>query len=107
MVTEPRGYWPATTMLSYRNALRGPAPSQTWPATGAMTRRAESCALWRLDCTPPRPEPPPELVPLPHSFRELEPAAATHGGILVRCAEAARALLAEPREVGVLHGGPC
>ena len=28
----------------------------------------------------------------------------THGGILVRCAEAARTLLAEPREVGVLHG---
>ena len=28
----------------------------------------------------------------------------THGGILARCAEAARALLSEPREVGVLHG---
>ena len=52
----------------------------------------------------PRPEPLPELAPLPHWFRELEPAAATHGGILVRCAETARALLAEPREVGVLHG---
>jgi len=52
----------------------------------------------------PRPAPPPELVPLPYWFRELEAASATHGGILVRCAEAARALLAEPREVGVLHG---
>jgi len=52
----------------------------------------------------PRPEPPPELIPLPYWFRELETASATHGGILVRCAEAARALLAEPREVGVLHG---
>ena len=28
----------------------------------------------------PRPEPLPELIPLPHWFRELEPAAATHGG---------------------------
>ncbi|GEO17496.1 hypothetical protein MAE02_51920 [Microvirga aerophila] len=39
-----------------------------------------------------------------HWFRDLEPAAAAHGGILVQCAEAARTLLAEPREVGVLHG---
>jgi streptomycin 6-kinase len=38
----------------------------------------------------PRPEPPPELAPLPHWFRELEPAAANHGGILGRCAETAR-----------------
>jgi streptomycin 6-kinase len=52
----------------------------------------------------PRPEPLPELIPLPHWFRELEPAAATHGGILARCAETAHVLLAEPREVGVLHG---
>jgi streptomycin 6-kinase len=51
-----------------------------------------------------RPKPPPELVPLPHWFRELQPAAAIHGGILARCAEVAQALLAEPREVGVLHG---
>lgn len=52
----------------------------------------------------PRPKPLPDLVPLDHWFRELEPAAAVHGGILVRCAATARSLLAEPREVGVLHG---
>jgi streptomycin 6-kinase len=52
----------------------------------------------------PRQKPLPELVPLPHWFRDLEPAAATHGGILVRCAEAARALLAAQREVVALHG---
>jgi streptomycin 6-kinase len=52
----------------------------------------------------PRPEPLPELVPLKHWFRELEPAAATHGGILACCAETAHTLLGEPREVGVLHG---
>lgn len=52
----------------------------------------------------PRPTPPPELIPLSRWFRELEPAAATHGGILARCAETARALLADPREVVVLHG---
>lgn len=52
----------------------------------------------------PRPAPRPDLIPLEPWFRELAPAAASHGGILDRCAEAARALLAEPREVGVLHG---
>lgn len=52
----------------------------------------------------PRPKPLPELIPLAHWFRELEPAAAAQGGILVRCAKTAQALLAEPREVGVLHG---
>jgi streptomycin 6-kinase len=52
----------------------------------------------------PRAKPLPELVPLGHWFRELDGAAAAHGGILVRCAEAARALLSEPREIGVLHG---
>lgn len=52
----------------------------------------------------PRPKPPPELVPLAHWFQALEPAATTHGGVLVRSAEAARELLAEPREIGVLHG---
>ncbi len=46
----------------------------------------------------------PELVPLPVWFRELEPAAASHGGILIRCAEEARHLLAEQREMTVLHG---
>jgi len=51
-----------------------------------------------------RPKPYPDLIPLVYWFRDLEPAAAAHGGVLVQCAEAARALLAEPREVGVLHG---
>jgi len=52
----------------------------------------------------PRSQPLPRLVPLSQWFAELAPAAAAHGGILVRCAEEARALLSEPREVGVLHG---
>ncbi|MBC4013957.1 aminoglycoside phosphotransferase family protein [Siccirubricoccus deserti] len=52
----------------------------------------------------PRTKPLPELTPLAHWFRQLEPAAARHGGILVRCAETARALLSEPRECRALHG---
>ncbi|OKO68718.1 streptomycin kinase [Bradyrhizobium sp. NAS80.1] len=51
-----------------------------------------------------RPKPIPELIPLAHWFHELEPAAAKYGGILVRCAETAQSLLAEPRECVVLHG---
>jgi streptomycin 6-kinase len=52
----------------------------------------------------PRDKPLPDLIPLRQWFRELEPAAATHGGILPLAAATARELLATPREVGVLHG---
>jgi streptomycin 6-kinase len=52
----------------------------------------------------PRSGPLPSLIPLPQWFAELEPAASAHGGILVRCADVARTLLSEPREIGVLHG---
>jgi streptomycin 6-kinase len=49
-------------------------------------------------------EPPPDLVALASWFRDLWPAAETHGGILARSADTARELLAHPREVVVLHG---
>jgi streptomycin 6-kinase len=53
----------------------------------------------------PRAKPPPTtLAPLPVWFRQLGPAAATHGGVLVNSAAAAAALLASPREERVLHG---
>jgi streptomycin 6-kinase len=52
----------------------------------------------------PRPGPPPELVPLTRWFEALAPAARTHGGLLVRADSAAQALLADPRDVVVLHG---
>ena len=52
----------------------------------------------------PRGKPLPELIPLPVWFRELEPAAAAHGGLLARSAASARLLLAHPQEIGVLHG---
>ena len=52
----------------------------------------------------PRSNPPPGLLPLQPWFRDLEPAAAKYGGILVQSAETARALLAERRDVCVLHG---
>ncbi len=46
----------------------------------------------------------PDLVPLDRWFEALEPAAATHGGILSVAAATARDLLARPRDIGVLHG---
>lgn len=52
----------------------------------------------------PRTTSPPDLVPLNEWFRELEPAVATHGGILVRSAATARDLLASPRDTVALHG---
>lgn len=52
----------------------------------------------------PRVPAPPPLTPLARWFAELDAAALAHGGILRTSAETARALLAEPREVVVLHG---
>ena len=52
----------------------------------------------------PRPMPLPELVPLSRWFEALAPAARTHGGLLVDADIRARTLLAEPRDVAVLHG---
>ncbi len=46
----------------------------------------------------------PESVPLPLWFRELEAAAAAHGGILRSSSETAHMLLSAPREECVLHG---
>ncbi len=47
---------------------------------------------------------PEALCPLTQWFRELEPAAARHGGILLKAAAAARHLLATSQEVVALHG---
>ena len=52
----------------------------------------------------PRGALPPDLIPLPAWFADLEPAAAKHSGILAHAAAIARELLDHPREVGVLHG---
>ena len=51
-----------------------------------------------------RPDPPPGLVPLSLWFRDLEPAAAKHGGVLIRSLEAAQLLLGHPQGQVVLHG---
>jgi streptomycin 6-kinase len=56
------------------------------------------------DLHAPRDKPLPDLISLDRWFEALWPAAETHGGILERSAAAARALLATPRDVGVLHG---
>ncbi|MDO8979942.1 MAG: aminoglycoside phosphotransferase family protein [Afipia sp.] len=82
----------------------GPASLAVMSRTG---RDDEACAILcnvaaRLH--EHRSVPPPGLVPLVQWFRDLEPAVAKHGGILAKCAEAARMLLAEPRDVRVLHG---
>lgn len=50
----------------------------------------------------PRHAPAPELIPLSDWFRPL--LAARSGGIIERCADTARKLLAEPRDVVPLHG---
>lgn len=52
----------------------------------------------------PAAKPIPTLVPLEQWFEALWDAAAMHGGILELCARTARELLAEPRDITVLHG---
>lgn len=52
----------------------------------------------------PRPEPPPELVPLDVWFAPLLDGHSRYGGTATRCGRMARTLLAEPREPAVLHG---
>lgn len=50
------------------------------------------------------PGPPSEPVPLPRWFEALASAARTHGGLLAQADTVAQALLADPRDVVVLHG---
>jgi streptomycin 6-kinase len=52
----------------------------------------------------PRLAAPPPLVPLDHWFDALRPTAKTHGGILQVAASVAAGLLAERRDVSMLHG---
>jgi len=129
-----RGGKPAMLKISHEKDERSGALMEWWDTEGAaqvlarddealLLERATSSAslvemarsgrddeACRILCATaarlhaPRPKPYPRAIPLGLWFRDLEPAAAAHGGILVRCADAARALLAEPREVGVLHG---
>ena len=47
---------------------------------------------------------PASLRPLPDWFRQLEPAANRHGGVLAKSLAMSKLLLADPREVCVLHG---
>jgi streptomycin 6-kinase len=77
----------------------------------AMARSGQDDEATRIICNvitelhqPRAKDPPPDLVPLSVWFRELEPAAARYGGSLVRSAASARALLADPQDVRVLHG---
>ncbi|WEK49281.1 MAG: aminoglycoside phosphotransferase family protein [Candidatus Kaistia colombiensis] len=75
-----------------------------------MARRGEDDAASRILCAvaarlhAPRATLPPALIPLETWFRSLFAAAPGQGGLLAEAAATARSLLAEPREVGVLHG---
>jgi streptomycin 6-kinase len=77
----------------------------------AMVRAGEDDEASRILCRAAaalharRPTPPPaSLTPLDVWFRALWPAADAHGGLFAQAAQAARALLAQPRDPVVLHG---
>lgn len=75
-----------------------------------MSRSGEDAQACRLICHTARrlhvaPDAStPELTPLEHWFRDLEPVALLHDGIMLRCALAAKVLLSCPQDVVVLHG---
>jgi streptomycin 6-kinase len=77
----------------------------------AMARDGQDDEATRILCAvaqalhAPRPEPmPSSLCPLDIWLRALAPAAVTHGGVLTASLEAATTLLADPRDVVILHG---
>ena len=75
-----------------------------------MARSGEDDSACRILCATAdrlhrqRPGKFPDLVPLHLWFRELEIAAARHGGILAESLQTAQALLADPQDQTVLHG---
>jgi streptomycin 6-kinase len=76
-----------------------------------MARNGKDDEASRIICTAlnglhaPRPgRLPASLNPLPDWFGQLEPAASRHGGVLAKSLAMSRRLLADPREVCVLHG---
>jgi streptomycin 6-kinase len=77
---------------------------------GEMARNGRDEEATRIICDvasqlhAPTARPWPELVSLRRWFRQLEPAAEQHGGMLGRARTVARELLAQPRDVAVLHG---
>jgi len=75
-----------------------------------MVMNGEDDAASRIICEAvqtlhkPSAKPYPEFVPLDSWFRALEPASLAHGDMFSTANAVAKALLAEPRETGVLHG---
>jgi len=75
-----------------------------------MARGGDDAQATRILCAvvarlhAPRARALPERVPLRGWFGDLWPAARLHGGLLAASARSARALLARPRDAGVLHG---
>lgn len=76
-----------------------------WVASGrdAEATRILCAVAARLHAPRNRPLPT-TLVPLARWFAELQPAASRYGGILCQAAVTARDLLADPRDVVLLHG---
>ena len=77
----------------------------------AMARSGQDDEAAKIICSviaklhAPRTRVPPEsLVPMSVWFRQLDPAARRCGGILTKCASAARDLMAQPESVLPLHG---
>ncbi len=77
---------------------------------GVLARNGRDDEATRILCDvigrlhAPRAKPLPELIPLSVWFKDLWSAAETDGGAYARAAQTAQSLLADPQDVGVLHG---
>jgi streptomycin 6-kinase len=82
----------------------GPRSLVAMVATGEDDEASRILCEVTMRLHAPRASPPPELVPLARWFEALAPAARTHGSLLAQADQAAQGLLADPRDVVVLHG---
>ncbi|MDK2577642.1 aminoglycoside phosphotransferase family protein [Citrobacter portucalensis] len=89
-------------ILLERATGTGSLADMSWTGNDAQACRIICHAASRLHLS--RNASTPALTPLHHWFRDLEPAAKKHGGILTRCDSVANVLLSSPHDEVVLHG---
>ena len=104
-----KGDGAARVLAQHRPALlleraNGPRSLMAMVAAGQDDEASRILCEVAMRLHAPRRGPPPELVPLTRWFEALSPAARTHGGLFARADTVAQALLADPRDVVVLHG---
>ncbi|MEE4210623.1 MAG: aminoglycoside phosphotransferase family protein, partial [Parvularcula sp.] len=82
----------------------GSRPLSEWSRDGNDDDTIRTLCAVAARLHAPRCKVPPDLPALAYWFRDLEAAAVSHGGLLIRSATALRELLSAEQEITVLHG---